>query len=489
MSDIIRTSLEMQASQKQQLSQRMMMSAHMQQAIRVLQIPLQELAPFIDEELVHNPILEISTDSIDEEKIEKENFIEKGENEIQIDENDYRILENLDVDFSEYFNQNELRTGRLSGDQERLQSFIEQSICAQPSLHEKLWQQCQDSFENANDLEIARILIGYIDSSGLLQSVFAEICFFHNLNENEMRNVLRVIQTFEPNGVGASTIQESLLIQLRSFHKESTIAYRIVSEFYDDLLHNRIPLIQKKIKKTYLEIQEAIEKDILPLDLHPGTQFSSKPVQAIIPDVILRQENEQLIVDVDRDYAPRLRVNKQYLKMLRTASVSQETKTYIKQHLISARWLMRNLQERYSTIERIAQSLVEKQYDFFMYPEGKLSPLTMKALAEELGVHESTIARTVSNKYIYSPRGLFPLRSFFTTGYVSEQGNVLSATTVKQAILMIVENEDKSHPLSDDKISILLKDQGILCARRTIAKYRSLLQIGNTHQRKKFSNF
>jgi RNA polymerase sigma-54 factor len=259
-----------------------------------------------------------------------------------------------------------------------------------------------------------------------------------------------------------------------------------VRDYYDHLLHNHIPAIQKGIKRTYEEIQQAIEKDIAKLDLHPGTHFSSQPTRTIVPDVTLRQENDQLIVDVERDYIPSLRLNSRYLKMLNDPDVSNETKHFVKHHLFSARWLVRNLQQRFSTLERITQALAEKQYAFFTQPDGQLVPLTMKTLADELNVHESTIARTVSNKYLYSPRGLLPLRAFFTNKYISEEGEDLSSTTVKQSILDLIATEDKRYPLSDEKISILLKQKGIPCARRTIAKYRFALQIGNAQQRRKF---
>ena len=181
-------------------------------------------------------------------------------------------------------------------------------------------------------------------------------------------------------------------------------------------------------------IQEAIERDIAKLDLHPGRQFSTGATQAIIPNVTLRQENDQLVVDVERDSTPSLRVNLRYLNMLKEPATSNETKHFIKHHLFSARWLMRNLQQRYSTLERIAQSLAKRQHDFFTKDNGQLVPLTMKTLADELNVHESTIARTVANKYINTPRGLFPLRAFFTNKYVSEEGEDLSSSTVSRPL-------------------------------------------------------
>lgn len=487
--------LQTAAHPQMQLTQRLIMSAHMQQAIRLLQIPLQELEPFIEEQIVQNPILEISPEEKDDENTqeeienfqeEKEEKEEEEEEEMMISDQDLSILNHLEEDMRDLFSQSESTPIKRSTEEDKYKTFLEQSICATPSLREQLLQQAHDSFDTTEEFDIAEIIIGYIDEYGFLNTPISEISQLHHLPEEEVRIILSEIQTFEPFGVGASSIQESLLIQLQCLHKEKTLAYQIVEDHYDQLLHNHIPLIQKQLKCSYEEIQEAIEKDIAKCDLHPGTLFSAPSAHPIIPDVIIRQENDQLIVEVEREKTPSLRINSRYLNMLNNPDVPKETKQFVKQHLISARWLVRNLEQRFSTIERITQSLAQKQYAFFTNPDGQLIPLTMKMIADELNLHESTIARTVSNKYLYCPRGLLPLRSFFTTKYISEEGEDLSATTVKEAILDLIDKEDKNFPLSDEKISLLLKEKGIICARRTVAKYRTLLQMGNTQQRRKF---
>jgi RNA polymerase sigma-54 factor len=482
--------IQAQAEQKPELhlTQRLIMSAQMQQAIRLLQLPLQELEPFIEEQVVLNPLLEIAHDEEDEPQEEDVVQTEHSEeeNEISISDHDLSILSRLDEDWREHFAESEQVPIKRSSEEEKIKTYLEQSICADPSLHDQLLQQARDSFDTPKELEIAEVLIGYIDEFGFLKTPLTEICVLHHFDEEALRPVLGEIQTFEPYGIGASTIQESLLIQLRCLHKEHTLAYQIIRDYYEELLYNHIPLIQKHLKCSYIEIQESIEKDIAKLDLHPGTHCSSQTSRPIIPDVTLRQENEKLLVDVERDYTPPLRLNHRYLKMLNDPSIALETKHFIKRHIFSARWLMRNLQQRFSTIERIAHVLARKQHDFFTKPDGQLVPLTMQAVADELNLHESTIARTVSNKYIYSPRGLFPLRTFFTNKYVSAEGEDLSSSTVKQTILNMITQEDKRHPFSDEKISLFLKQKGIRCARRTVAKYRLALKIGNTQQRRKF---
>lgn len=484
--------LQTQPKQQQLITQRMIMSAHMQQAIKLLQLPVMELESFIEEQVVLNPILEIdesaeeASSSAEEQAAEPEQG-EETEQEVSISDTDLAILTRLDEDMRDLYAGTDAMPIKRTSEEDELKTYLESSICAEPTLHEELMHTARDTFTKEEELKIAEILIGYIDQFGFLKTPLDEICVLHSLSISSVKQVLEEIQTFEPYGVGASSIQESLLLQLKGLKKDNSLAYQIVQHHYDELLHNHIPVIQKSLKCSYEEIQQAIENDIAKLDLHPGTHFSSPSKQTIIPDVTLRQEGEELIVDVDRDRAPSLKLNSKYLHMLNDPEVSNETKQFIKRNLFSARWLFRNLQQRYSTIERIAQALAEKQKDFFLKPDGQLVPLIMKTLAEELNVHESTIARTVSQKYIDSPRGIFPLKSFFTAKYVSDEGQDISARTVKDAILDLLEKEDKHHPLSDEKISVILKEQGIPCARRTVAKHRIALNIGNTQQRRKFS--
>lgn len=484
--EVSSVNMQMQANQQLNLSQRLIMSAHMQQALKLLQLPMMELEPFIEEQVIQNPILEITNESEQFELVPSETSGSGDEErEVTISEEDLSILGRLEDDWQDHFSSDTVPVKR-SAEEEKLKAFRENSIYSQVSLQEHLIQQAHDSFETPRELEVAELLIGYIDSFGFLNNPLREIALLHGYEEQELAIVLKEIQTFEPYGIGGATVQESLLIQLKCLGKEGTLAWKIIKDYYEELLHNHLPIIMKKEGCTYAELHEVIEKEIAPLDLHPGTFFSNQPVQVIVPDVTIRQENEKLIVEVDRERLPALKLNRKYLKILRNPESSPETIQFLKRHLFSAKWLMRNLQQRYSTIERITTVLVEKQAKFFLDIEGELEPLTMKAVADELNLHESTIARTVANKYVNSPRGIFPLRSFFTNKYLTDSGEVLSSKTVKDAMMRILEGEDKCHPLSDAKISNLLKKEGITCARRTVAKYRLAYQIGNTQQRKKY---
>jgi RNA polymerase sigma-54 factor len=296
--------------------------------------------------------------------------------------------------------------------------------------------------------------------------------------------MLKEIQTFDPPGVGATSLQESFLIQLERMGEKESLAFFIVARCYNDLLNNRMALIRRKKGCSTLELDKAMHM-ISKLDMHPGLGISKDVVQTIVPDVTLKQEGDQLVVEINDDQLPPLRLNPYYMNLFEQTSLSKETKDFMKDKILSAKWLVKSIHQRNQTLFRIAESLAQRQHDFFLNPQGQLTPLTMKTLAEELDVHESTIARAVANKSINTPKGILPLRSFFTGTYVTDEGHDISSKTVKDALLEIIKNENKHKPCSDEILKIQLKKKGIVCARRTIAKYRDEMNIGNTKQRRK----
>lgn len=490
-------SLKLQPKQTQNLKQNqlLMMLPQMQQAITLLQIPVQEMMQIIEQEMERNPILELSEDAntqeernealskeLSEENMDIDTPVEK---EMSFNDRDFDVLKQLDEDFRDHFAQSEDYTPRTMEDEKR-KVFLENSIPAPRTLFSHLMEQAKQTFDDQEDLEVAEEIIGNIDDKGYLQVSLEEISALTGYRVDRISNLLSQIQTFEPYGVGATTVQECLLIQLRCLEKQKTLAYQIIEKHYDDLLHNRIPLIQKKLGCSHQDVRHAIDQQIAKLDLHPGAWYSQPASIQIMPDVTVRQEDDKLIVEINDEPIPTLRLNARYLRMLDDETVPQETKEFIKQSVISAKWLVRNISQRNETLVRIVQYLTQIQKEFFIEPDGKLVPLTMREVAEELKLHESTIARAVANKYINSPRGLILLRSFFTNAYTTNQGKDISSQTVREALQKIIEEENKKHPFSDETISKKLKEQGINCARRTVAKYRREFHIGNALQRKKY---
>lgn len=485
-------SLKLQPKQAMALkqSQLLMMLPQMRQALTLLQMPIMELTPFLEAEMERNPLLECEPqekeeeEQIDEEEADGDSLLEK---EMTFDERDFEVMKQLDEQWRESMADSmQEEDPQHASDQERRKSFAENSLSETPTLFGHLMKQAQESFADPKELALAEALIGHFDEHGFLHTNLEEIATLTQASVPELQKVLKEIQTFEPYGVGAHTVQESLLIQLLCLGKKNSFAYEIVESHYDDLLHNRIPKIQKELHCSYEEIKEAIDKHIAKLDLRPGAWYLHPINHSIIPDLLIRQENEEWIVETNDDSLPSLRLNQRYLRMLEDETLSIETKEFIRHHLMSAKWLVRNIYQRNDTLLRIGQYLVKKQKAFLGTPDGELLPLTMKEVAEELELHESTIARAVANKYVHTPRGLLSLRSFFTTAYSNSQGQEISANTVCEAIQELINTEDKKKPLSDEAISLKLKERGILCARRTVAKHRHNLNIGTAQQRKQF---
>lgn len=493
-------SMSMDLGPKQSISlkqnQLLMMLPQMRQAISLLQMPIMELSPLIEAELEHNPVLEYLEERQDDygelETFEDDAVHEEpdgelaSEKDLTIDDRDFEVMKQLEEDFRDYYEENQQEVTPRTRDDEKRQSFLETSLIDKPKLFEFLMIQAEETFESPEDRKAAEAIIGNLDERGFLQMQLDEISHLTGFTVEKLHEVLKEIQTFEPHGVGAYDLKEALLIQLRCLNKQDSLAYTIVEMYFDDLLHNRLPNIQKKLNCDYKLLCTTIENEIARLDFRPGSSFGSSNEQNIVPDLLIILENDQLLVDVNKDSIPSLCLNKRYIRMLEDENLPVETKDYIKQNILSAKWLMRNIYQRNDTLVRIGEVLTRIQREFFVDSDGKLVPLTMKSVAQELELHESTIARAVSGKYVDTPRGLLSLRFFFSTAYTSAEGLDISSNTVQDAIKNLIEGEDKKHPLSDDTISKKLKGLGIICARRTVAKHRNELNLGNTSQRRKF---
>lgn len=484
--------------QVQQLkqTQRLVMSPHMQQAIRLLQVPIMELSEIVEEELEQNPILEYSDENHDEdpELSQLEDSIAEipeqrdlpPDHDVVINENDFEMLQRLDEDFSSHFNESDSNYSKMTSHEEKLKNYLENSLKREKSLFEYLMEQAKATFDTNEQLAAAEELIGNIDRKGLITTSLQEISLISGIDISILETILKEIQNFDPPGIAAKNLRESLLNQLRIKNKESSLAYKIVDQCYEDLLHNRISNIKRTLHCTAEQINRSIKEEIVKLDVSPGAAYSKECPQQIIPDINVIEEDNKLVITVNEDHVPQVKLNSKYLKMLNDPSLNQETHDFIKEKIRSAKWLMKNIFQRNSTIERIGEYLARYQQNFFMNPNGKLQPLTMKEVAEELELHESTIARAVANKYLHCDRGIFPLRYFFSNAYVNDKGRDISAKTVKQFLQELIDNEDNRHPLSDEILSKMMKERGISCARRTIAKYRAEMVIGTAQQRKKY---
>ncbi|HRD55485.1 MAG TPA: RNA polymerase factor sigma-54 [Parachlamydiaceae bacterium] len=473
-------SLKQLTKQSQSLKQmqHLLMSQEMQQALSFLELPIMELQPLIDQELENNPLLEAE---IEEEEIEEQ---EKEEEEVpfeelKFEERDLKIIEQIDEELSLHVKESSKDPQTI--EDEKLKNYLDSLICEKDSLFSHLMKEVSQLFLTKEEQKLAEEIVGNLDERGFLKVSLEEISLLSGFSIDPLKSILEKIQTLEPKGIGASNLQESLLLQLKLKGQKEAFSYQIIEHHYQDLLNNRIPLIKKALKMTPNEMESALN-EIKKLDLNPAASFEYTPLTYIIPDVSIKEEDGTLQVFVNEDPLPPLRLNRRYLELLEDKSLLPETKEFIEKKIASAKWMLKNLSERNETLARISHLLVKKQKVFLETPEGKLLPLTMLEIAAELNLHESTVTRAVSNKYVNTPRGLLSLRSFFTHGLSSE----LSSASVKQEVSEIIKNENKKKPLSDESILKLLQEKGMSCARRTIAKYRKQLNIASAHQRKTF---
>lgn len=448
----MKLSHEIQQSAKQ--VQRLILSPQMQQALHLLQMPVMELACLVTEEMTQNPLLEW----------------EEGETP---------LIEEIGIGIRQ---QNILR------EEEDLKSFIENTLPSASSLYEVLVIQAKERCQNEQQFDIAHCIIGNLDENGFLSLPLEELSLLANTSIEQVSNALQIVQSFEPIGVAARSLQETLLIQLRVLGKKDSLAYKIVEQGFDHMLKNRISFLAKSLQCTSQQIYQTISQEIASLDFHPGKHCPSghyqEHSQSIVPDVILHFVDDKFEIEVNKAPLPSFRVNPHYLELLHDPSTPEETRSYLEERLQSSKWLMRNLQERQHTLHRMTEKLITIQGDYLRDPQGSLRPLTMKELADMLELHESTIARALAHKYVSCPRGVFPLRTLFTNAYTTHSGDMISSSSVKQCLRDIVAQEDKSLPLSDEAISSMIQQRGIPCARRTVAKYRQELKIGNAAQRK-----
>lgn len=435
----------------------------MQQALHLLQLPVLELETIIEEELTQNPLLENS------------------DAEGSISDEELDLLCSIEEDIR-------APSSPEKREEEDLKAFIENTIAYEHSLFDHLMNQAYETFDDPETRRLARAIIGNLDHDGFLSTSLEEIAGLAGSTSALLLPILQEIQTFDPLGVGAHNLQEALLIQLKGMGKGEGLAFRIVEDHYNDVMHNRIPVIAKALSCSVQEIRTTISQEIAALDLHPGTNQVGGHYQQIVhhltPDLSITYEEGKFSIEINEEDIPNLRLNRSYLNMLHDNSLPEETRAYIHEKIASGKWLLRNLYERHQTLRRIAEELVLNQASFLSSPKGQLLPLTMKEIAEKLELHESTVARAVSNKYVSCIKGILPLRTFFTHSYTTDSGENISSHSVKELLIHFLDNEDKHLPLSDEILSHMIKEKGIPCARRTIAKYRQELGIGNTAQRR-----
>ncbi|OGV51700.1 MAG: RNA polymerase sigma-54 factor [Lentisphaerae bacterium GWF2_52_8] len=486
--------------QSQELRQEQILAPQQIQSLEILMVPLLELQERLSRELAENPVLEqepaASEPETEEHGSETEEHSEEqhspvqaeGDNDSMSDheggDDDVAQLIHLAESWRDQLPSVNTRSSFSSDDEERRQHFFD-SLAEEPSLQEQLLEQLRLSDISSKKAHLAELLIGSIDETGYLRSHLADIATAGSASLAEVEDALSLVQAFDPPGIGARNLQECLLLQLRRQGREHSPLAQLIRDHLEDIAKNHLPAVAKSLKVSLNELYAIIE-DLKTLSPFPGSASAPHNPVFVIPEVFVEKKGDEYAIVSNDEQMPRIRISNLYLKLLEDPNTPEETRNYIKAKLGSGKMLLRSLEQRQSTIRRIAEVIVSSQHDFFENGVESLRPMTMQQVADKLGVHETTISRAIANKYIQAPNGLFEFKYFFSGGYQASDGEEFSARSVKEKICDMVAKEDPAKPLSDEKICENLKALGIPVARRTVAKYREELGIQSSHLRREF---
>ncbi|HPF34586.1 MAG TPA: RNA polymerase factor sigma-54 [Candidatus Krumholzibacteria bacterium] len=469
--------------QKQQL----VMTQRLQQALKLLQIPTLELEQVLRQELQTNPLLE-ELDPLDDEfqeEPEEEEAAAEADDDHDLDSGAEEAADDGEaVDWDEYF-QDGFKDGtfeREHDDEDRL----ERPTVATPTGQQELMDQLVLAVETDMERRIGEYLIGSIDASGFLTSTLEEVAATFEIEVEEVEKVLRIIQDFDPPGVGARDIQECLILQLRAQGREDSPEAEVIRRHFEDLKNRRFTEIARAMGITPREVQEIAER-IGELDPKPGMSMGGDASAYITPDLVVEKVDDDYVVYLNDGNLPRLRVSNAYDAVAAgKTGGDNDTVQFIDEKRRYAEWIIKTIEQRRRTMIKVMEAIVREQRDFFELGPIALRPLTLQQVASTIGMHESTVSRVTKSKYCQTPRGVFPLKYFFSAGLDTDEGDEVAAKAVKEMIQEIVGGEDPARPLSDKKIVDLLSARGLKIARRTVAKYREQLGILNARMRKRF---
>lgn len=450
------------------------LSVQMQQSLHLLQAPALELQSLVQQEIASNPVLEEITHepSAGDEMDELPSQREKA---------------GSDFDWKEYFSQASPGGSRYSSEDAEKRQFFFDSQSEQVKLSDHLSQQLALSDIEAEIVVAGDEIIGSLDENGFLKISLDEIAMSAQVPYEKVLKALEWIQSFEPAGVGARDLKECLLLQLKRQRRDQDVEGIMVRDYLEDLGHKRFAPIAKALKVPLERVQDAAQV-IAHLNPRPGSSFFSDQKQnVVLPEIVIRKEGGVWQILIHDEVIPKLKIRDEYKDLLGSNGEDRGLRDYLKEKIRSGRFLMKCLQQRQQTLNSIAHEILKRQMEFFEQGVAHLKPLTMNQVAEVVGVHETTVSRAVSGKYVVTPHGVFEMKYFFTTGYQSESGVLISNTSVKDKIKEIISRESLAKPLSDEEIAKILSEQGVQVARRTVVKYRTAMGILPSHLRKRAS--
>jgi RNA polymerase sigma-54 factor len=496
------------------LAQRLVMTPSLQQAIKLLQLSRLELEETLAQEILENPMLEVEESQEDLAEVTEEPAEEPEQSAVEetsaaddagsgAEAQDDEVLPSAeetygDIDLEAFFS-DYLGDGRNEGPSMSAPSLendnrLENIVSAGEGLYDYLLWQLHLIDCTPGVFEVCDFIIGNLDEDGFLRATPDEIMEGTGCDDGTVRHALAVVRSLDPPGIATTSLQECLSVQvehlLRDTHDEEDLAilnqaHLVLREHWDDLLHQRWEVLAKAVDCSAVAEVKPILDVIQGLEPKPGRMYRRSDNQYIEPDVYVRKLDDEYVITLNDDGLPRLRINTRYQSMLRARNLDPQANEYLRDKMRSALWLMKSIDQRQRTIYKVAKSIVSFQDEFLDHGIEHLRPMVLRQVAEDIGMHESTISRVVSNKYMYTPRGLFPMKYFFHSGVDSARGENVSSMVVKERIRKVVEAEDPERPLSDSKIMRMLQKEGIRLARRTVAKYREEMMIPSSDKRKK----
>jgi RNA polymerase sigma-54 factor len=480
--------MAMQLKTSLKLSQQLRMTPQLQQAIKLLQLSRLELEGAIRKELDENPILEEFQEAPEDEAAPKTaettSPLETADSPESQAAADPRNQE--EFEWENYIDTNYKPPQGPGGGTEEIMNY-ENLISTSTTLHDHLlWQVGLGGF-NDEEQHVLAVLISYVDEDGYIKTPFEEIAQEEEATAQELVEMLPFLHEFDPAGVGARDLKECLLIQAKHLEEDTNDLVKLLNDHIRDLEKKNYTGIAKAMN---LSMDDVIDmcKIIYSMDPKPGRAYMPQDTQFVTPDVYVYKVGEEYMVALNEDGLPRLRISNLYKNILKgdqAAPANDNAQNYIQDKLRSAVWLIKSIHQRQRTIYKVTESIVKHQQDFFEKGPGFIKPMILRDIANDIGMHESTVSRVTTNKYVHTPRGIFELKYFFNSGISKTDGDSLASESVKLKIKQLVDSEDERNPLSDQKIVELLKKDGIQIARRTVAKYRDMLRILPSSKRKK----
>lgn len=474
--------------QTMNLSQSLVITPQLQQAIKLLQMSRMELESAVRSELEENPILE-EAEVLKEEDLQRTKDaateVDGGSAEV-VDNNTQDPQKQDEFEWESYFEQNQKPPQSGMAGSEEIMNY-ENAISASQTLHDHLYWQVKMNGFSEHEEKVADLLLNFMDDDGYIKTPLEQIAAEEKLDIADLEDTLSLIHEFDPPGVGARDLKECLLIQAKHLEEDTQDLVTLINNHLKDLEKKNYDAIAKAMGR---DIEEVVEmcKIIYSMDPKPGRAFVSNETQYVTPDVYVYKVGEDFVVSLNEDGLPRLKISNFYKNVLKSGDKKSEDKThdYIQEKLRSAVWLIKSIHQRQRTIYKVAESIVKHQREFFEKGAAFLKPMILRDIANDIGMHESTVSRVTTAKYVHTPQGIYELKYFFNSGISSSDGDALASESVKLKIKDLVAKEDPKNPLSDQKIVEMLKVEGIQIARRTVAKYRDMLKILPSSQRKKF---